>query len=51
MLALLLVLLIAIALFGGGFAVSFLWILAAVVLVLWLIGFFAHSAERRWYYW
>ena len=51
MVALILVLLLAAILFGSGFAVSFLWILAAVVLLIWLVGFFAHSAERRWYYW
>jgi hypothetical protein len=51
MLALLLVLLLAIVLFGIGFAVKFLWILAAIVLALWLIGFFARGAEARWYRW
>jgi hypothetical protein len=51
MLALILVLLLAVILFGSGFAVSFLWIVAAVVLAIWLVGFFAHPAERRWYYW
>jgi energy-coupling factor transporter transmembrane protein EcfT len=51
MLALLLVLLLAIVLFGIGFAVKFLWIVAAIVLALWLIGFFARGAEARWYRW
>jgi hypothetical protein len=51
MLALLLVLLLIAILFGGGFAVSFLWILAAIVLAVWLVGFLAHPAGRRWYYW
>jgi hypothetical protein len=52
MLALLLVLLLAIILFGAGFAVDFLWILAAIVLAIWLIGFVARSAEgARWYRW
>jgi hypothetical protein len=51
MLALLLVLLLAILLFGIGFAVKFLWIVAAIVLALWLIGFFARGAEARWYRW
>jgi hypothetical protein len=51
MLALLLVLLLAILLFGIGFAVKFLWILAAIVLVLWLIGFLARGADARWYRW
>ena len=51
MLALLLVLLLAIVLFGIGFAVKFLWILAAIVLALWLIGFLARGADARWYRW
>jgi hypothetical protein len=51
MLALLLVLLLAIILFGVGFALKFLWIVAAIVLVLWLIGFLARSADARWYRW
>lgn len=51
MLALLLVLLLAVILFGVGFALKFLWIVAAIVLVLWLIGFLARSADARWYRW
>ena len=51
MLALLLVLLLALILFGVGFAVQFLWIVAAVVIVLWLLGFLAHRADARWYRW
>jgi hypothetical protein len=51
MFALLLVLLLAIILFGIGFAVKFLWIVAAIVIALWLIGFFARGAEARWYRW
>jgi hypothetical protein len=52
MLALILVLLLAIVLFGSGFAVGWLWILAAIVLLVWLIGFFARGAEgARWYRW
>ena len=52
MLALLLVLLLAAVLFGVGFAVKFLWIAAAIVLVLWLIGFVARAGSgARWYYW
>jgi hypothetical protein len=51
MLALLIVLLLAIVLFGIGFAVKFLWIVAAIVLALWLIGFLARSANARWYRW
>jgi hypothetical protein len=52
MLALLLVLLLIAVLFGIGFAVKWLWILAAIVLVLWLLGFVARGAEgSRWYRW
>ncbi len=47
----LLVLLLAL-LFGGlGFAVHFLWIIAVVLAVAWLLGFVVRSGERRWYYW
>jgi hypothetical protein len=51
MLALFLVLLLALLLFGAGFALKFLWILAVIVLVLWLIGFLARGPEARWYRW
>jgi hypothetical protein len=51
MLALLLVLLLAILLFGIGFTAHLLWIVALVVLVLWLIGFLARGPEARWYRW
>jgi hypothetical protein len=46
------VLLLALILGGLGFAVHLLWILAAIVLVLWLVGFVARGAEgSRWYRW
>jgi hypothetical protein len=51
MLALLLVLLLALILFGVGFAIKFLWILAVIVLAVWLIGFLARGPEARWYRW
>ncbi len=51
MIALLLVLLLAALLFGVGFAAHFLWIIAAIVLVVWLIGFVARSADAAWYRW
>ena len=51
MLALLLVLLLALILFGVGFAIKFLWILAVIVLALWLIGFLVRGPEARWYRW
>ena len=48
----LLVLLLIAVLFGGGFAVEWLWIVAAIVLVVWLVGFAARGAEgARWYRW
>ncbi len=51
-----LVLLLALVLLGAGFALKVLWIIAAVVLVLWLLGFVARgtgpSGKRgRWYRW
>jgi hypothetical protein len=51
MLALLAVLLLAAILFGIGFTLNFLWIVAAIVLVVWLIGFVARGAEATWYRW
>ena len=51
MVALIAVLLLVALLFGVGFAVHFLWIAAAVVIVLWLIGFVARSADAAWYRW
>ena len=52
MVPLLLVLLLVLILFGIGFAVKILWIVAAVLLAIWLIGFFARGAAgARWYRW
>ena len=52
MLALLLVLLLAALLFGVGVAVHWLWIIAAIVLIVWLVGFVARGTEgARWYRW
>ncbi|MFC5907158.1 DUF5670 family protein [Streptacidiphilus monticola] len=50
---LLLVLLLALILGGIGFAVHVLWWIALIVLVLWVVGFFARSAGGggRWYRW
>jgi hypothetical protein len=47
-----LILLLAL-LFGGlGFAVHALWIIAVVLLVVWLIGFLFRAGEgARWYRW
>ena len=40
-------------LFGGlGFAVHALWLIAVVLFLLWLIGFFVRGVEgARWYRW
>jgi hypothetical protein len=47
---LLLLLLIAV-LFGLGFAVKWLFILALVLLVPWAAGWLVRPTGRRWYYW
>ena len=49
--AVLLALLLVLLLFGLGFAIQFLWIVALVALALWLLGFVTAGAERRWYHW
>lgn len=56
MVPLLLVLLLALVLFGAGFAAKFLWLVAAVLIVAWLLGFVirpvGHGGRRgRWYRW
>jgi hypothetical protein len=51
MLALLLVFLLVALLFGLGFAFKWLFIVAAIVFVVWLIGLLAHGPEARWYRW
>ncbi|MDT3396221.1 hydrophobic protein [Streptomyces sp. B1866] len=53
---LLLVLLIALILFGVGFALKVLWWVAIAVLVIWALGFVFRTVEhgggrRRWYRW
>ncbi len=50
MLALILVLLLAAILFGLGFVVKWLFILAAIVFIIWIIGFFVRGSHR-WYGW
>lgn len=49
MVALLLVLLLVALLFGLGFAIKWLFIVGAVVAVIWLIGVLARAPEARWY--
>ncbi|AUG81732.1 hypothetical protein CFP65_7132 [Kitasatospora sp. MMS16-BH015] len=56
MVPLLLVLLLALLLFGLGFAVKILWWVAIFVLVVWLLGFLARGTSSaggrgRWYRW
>ena len=50
---LLLVLLLAILFAGVGFALHFLWIVAAIVFIAWLAGFAFRSGSGggHWYYW
>lgn len=47
------VLLLAIVLGGAGFALHALWIIAGIVLVVWVLGFLVRTAEGggRWYRW
>ncbi|GHF59942.1 hypothetical protein GCM10010218_46880 [Streptomyces mashuensis] len=56
MVPLLLVLLLALILFGAGFALKVLWWVAVIVLVIWLLGFVMRSTgpsggRGRWYRW
>ncbi|MFI1159213.1 hydrophobic protein [Streptomyces sioyaensis] len=56
MVPLLLVLLLALLLFGAGFALKALWAVAVIVLAVWLLGFVMRSAgpggkRGRWYRW
>ncbi|MBT2387015.1 hydrophobic protein [Streptomyces sp. ISL-11] len=56
MVPVLLVLLLALVLFGVGFAVKALWWIALAVLVIWLLGFLFRStgaggSRGRWYRW
>ncbi|WP_329467953.1 hydrophobic protein [Streptomyces sp. NBC_01431] len=50
---LLLVLLLALILFGAGFAPKALWWVAIIVLMVWLVGFVARpkGGSGRWYRW
>ncbi|MGW2787535.1 hydrophobic protein [Streptomyces populi] len=56
MVPVLLVLLLALILFGAGFALKALWWVAVVVLVVWALGFVIRPAGNggsrgRWYRW
>lgn len=49
---LLIVLLLAALLFGIGVAVHLLWIVAVIVLAVWVLGFVVGARRQtRWYYW
>ena len=45
------VVILAILLGGLGFAIHALWVLAVVLALAWVVGFFARGAEARWYRW
>ncbi|MGX8904263.1 hydrophobic protein [Streptomyces netropsis] len=47
MIILIALLLLALALFGFGFVMPLLWIAAAVVLIVWILGFARHRRGRR----
>ncbi|HEX6332489.1 MAG TPA: hydrophobic protein [Actinomycetota bacterium] len=47
----LLLLLLVLAVFFGGFAIEVLFWVAAILLILWLAGWFVRPTGRRWYYW
>jgi len=56
MVPVILVLLLALILFGAGFALKALWWIAIAVLVVWLLGFVVRPAggggkRGRWYRW
>jgi hypothetical protein len=55
MLVLILLATLAIALFGFGFAIHALWIIAVVLAIVWLLGFMfragAGADRARWYRW
>ncbi|MER6211350.1 MULTISPECIES: hydrophobic protein [unclassified Streptomyces] len=56
MVPILIVLLLALVLFGAGFAVKILWWVALIVLAVWLLGFLvrgttAGGGRGRWYRW
>lgn len=36
---------------GLGFAIHFLWIVAVIAFLLWIIGFFLRGSSGRWYRW
>jgi len=49
--AIILLAVVAIVLFGAGFALHLLWWVAIAALVVWLLGFLIRPGGQRWYYW
>jgi hypothetical protein len=48
----LIALLLLVLFFGAfGFAIHLFWIIAAVALAIWILGFLVRGAERSWYRW
>ncbi|MEU5189008.1 hydrophobic protein [Streptomyces klenkii] len=47
MIILIILLLLALVLLGFGFAMHLLWIAAAVVLIVWILGFARHRRGRN----
>jgi energy-coupling factor transporter transmembrane protein EcfT len=45
----LLMLLLVLIFAGAGFALHVLWIIAVVLLLVWLLGFLVSGAEHSWY--
>lgn len=56
MIPLILLLVLALIFFGVGFVLKWLWIIAVILLIVWLLGFVFRSGSavggrRRWYRW
>jgi hypothetical protein len=49
--AVIIVFLLVALFFGLAFAVKWLFIAAAIMALVWLVGFFARAPEVRWYRW
>jgi hypothetical protein len=49
--ALILLAVVAIVLFGVGFTLHVLWWVAIAAVVVWLLGFLVRPGGQRWYYW
>jgi energy-coupling factor transporter transmembrane protein EcfT len=45
----LLVLLLVVIFAGAGVGLHLLWVVAGVLLVIWLLGFLVSGAEHSWY--